>query len=187
MNVIEIILIALSLSMDAFAVSISKGLTIQSINLKQTLTIALFFGSFQALMPYLGWALGVNSFKYISSFNYWLAFILLFIIGFKMIKEAFECKKEEGCFSKFSYKEIFFLAIATSIDAFASGISFACLNIKILKPILIIGLVTFLFSVLGVKIGKIFSEKYQKISQISGGAILILIGLKIILEHYLGS
>jgi len=185
MSLFEFFLIGVGLSMDAFAVSITKGLTVKNINKRKTFLIALFFGGFQALMPLLGWLIGIHSSKYTTNFNYWIAFLLLFYIGFKMIKESIECEEETCIASRLSMRELLALSIATSIDALATGVSFAYLNVKIVEPVIIIGLTTFFFSILGVRIGKYFGEKYKKNAQIFGGAILILIGFKILISHYL--
>ncbi len=182
MGFIEVFLIGVGLSMDAFAVSICKGLHMKKINHKQSLIIALFFGGFQALMPFLGWALGRNFEQYIKTFDHWIAFSLLVIIGGKMIYDSFKGEDEEVC-NNFSIKEIFLLAIATSIDALAVGISFAFLGEGIVKPITIIGITTFVISYVGVIIGSKFGGKFQNSAQTIGGVILILIGVKILLEH----
>ena len=182
----ELALIGVGLAMDAFAVSVCKGLAMEKVRKKQALIIGLFFGGFQALMPFIGWALGIRFEKYIISVDHWIAFILLSIIGGKMIKEAME-KEEEGELKKedkeLDLKEMFVLAIATSIDALAVGITFAFLRYPIIEAISIIGIVTFMISVLGVYVGNIFGMRYKSKAEFAGGCILILIGLKILLEH----
>ena len=182
---ITVFLTGIGLSMDAFAVSICKGLKMQKFNYKQMGLIALFFGGFQALMPLVGWILG-NSFKsYIESFDHWVAFVLLCFIGGKMIYEAFHVEDDDcGCFD---IKELLIMAIATSIDALAVGIAFAIDGIdtwtNILLAILIIGVTTFVLSAIGVLIGHKFGAVYKSKAEFAGGVILILIGLKILLEH----
>lgn len=181
MNVWEIFLVAVGLSMDAFAVAVCKGLKMPKINPKQTGIIALFFGGFQALMPLIGYFLGKQFEQYIVSIDHWITFILLGIIGGKMIYESF--KKDEDNNGGFSIKEIFVLAIATSIDALAVGITFAFLQVNIAISVSLIGIITFVLSGFGVFIGHKFGEKYKSKAEFTGGLILILIGLKILLEH----
>ncbi len=188
MGIVELLLTGVGLAMDAFAVSVCKGLSMKKIRYGHALVIALFFGGFQALMPFLGWALGTQFKDYIVSVDHWIAFVLLAIIGGKMLKEAFEEDKKEASEEakqdgKLDLKELFLLAIATSIDALAVGVTFAFLNVNIYLAITIIGVVTFLLAFAGVVIGNIFGSKYEKGAQIAGGVILILIGLKILLEH----
>lgn len=175
--------------MDAFAVSICKGLGMSKLNKKQMLIIALYFGGFQALMPYIGWAIGARFSSYVSQYAHWIAFILLAIIGGKMIHEALteseDCEDDGIKDKKLSHKELLLLAIATSIDALAVGISFAFLNVPIIPSIIIIGLTTFAISLVGVIIGNIFGSKYKNKAEFVGGLILVIIGLKIVLEQYL--
>lgn len=175
--------------MDAFAVSICKGLGMSKLNKKQMLIIALYFGGFQALMPYIGWAVGAKFSSYVSQYAHWIAFILLAIIGGKMIHEALteseDCEDDGIKDKKLSHKELLLLAIATSIDALAVGISFAFLNVPIIPSIIIIGLTTFAISLVGVIIGNIFGSKYKNKAEFVGGLILVIIGLKIVLEQYL--
>lgn len=181
----ELFLIGVGLSMDAFAVSVCKGLGMSKVNKKQTLLIGLFFGGFQAFMPFVGWVLGIQFKQYITAFDHWVAFILLSFIGGKMIWEVFHPDEdmEEGKDQPFSLKELLMLAIATSIDALAVGIIFALQQYPILEAISIIGVVTFLLSVLGVYIGNFFGSRYKNKAELAGGIILIGIGLKILLEH----
>ena len=184
MNLIELLLIAVGLSMDAFSVSICKGLTTKRFSWRMALVCGLWFGFFQALMPTIGYFLGAQFQEFIEAYDHWVAFGLLFLIGANMIREAVWGKKEEGeDNSSLDFKTMFFLAIATSIDALAVGVSFACIQVKLWSSVVIIGITTFLFSVLGVKIGHVFGSKYEKSAGILGGIILILIGLKILLEH----
>lgn len=189
MGILEILSIGVGLSMDAFAVAICKGLGMKKLKYGQAVVIALFFGGFQALMPAIGWFLGRQFEQYIKSFDHWVAFILLGIIGFNMIREAVKSGNEcggDGCLvdqGKLNLKELFMLAIATSIDALAVGITFAFLNVSIVPAISIIGVTTFVLSFFGVVIGKLFGARYKSKAEFAGGIILIFIGLKILLEH----
>ena len=182
MTFIELLLIAIGLSMDAFSVSICKGLTTKKFSWRMALLCGLWFGFFQALMPVIGYFLGAQFQELIEAYDHWIAFGLLFLIGANMIREALS-KKEESANGDLDVKTMFLLAIATSIDALAVGVSFACIQVKLWSSVLIIGITTFLFSVLGVKIGNVFGSKYEKSAGIIGGIILILIGLKILMEH----
>lgn len=184
MNNFELILIAVGLSMDAFSVSICKGLTTQRFSWRTALTCGLWFGSFQALMPVVGYFLGAQFQEMIETYDHWIAFGLLFLIGTNMIREAVWGKKEKDENNgSLDLKTMFLLAIATSIDALAIGVSFAFIQVNIWIAISIIGVITFLFSILGVKIGNVFGSKYEKSAEIIGGIILIIIGLKILFEH----
>ncbi len=182
-----LLLMGVGLSMDAFAVSICKGLSMRKVNKKQCLVIGLFFGGFQALMPFVGWVLGSQFEQYITSIDHWIAFILLGFIGGKMVVEAIREKDEAVEVGKMDppldLKELFILAIATSIDALAVGITFAFLQVPIVEAISIIGITTFVISVIGVYVGNFFGNRYKKKAELAGGMILILIGLKILLEH----
>lgn len=184
--VIELLLIGVGLSMDAFAVSVCKGLAMRKVNKKQAVVIGLFFGGFQALMPFIGWALGTQFESYITNIDHWIAFILLAFIGGKMVVEAVKPEEEEAVKEMdppLDLKEMLLLAVATSIDALAVGITFAFLDYPIVESITIIGLTTFVLSIVGVYVGNMFGSKYQKKAEIVGGIILILIGVKILLEH----
>ena len=188
MGIIELFLIGVGLSMDAFAVSICKGLNMRKMNYRQATLIALFFGGFQAFMPFLGWSLGRHFEHYIVSVDHWIAFILLTIIGANMIKEALSKDEDEeiecgDCHEKLDLKELVMLAIATSIDALAVGITFAFLRVNILPAITLIGITTFIISFAGIYIGHYFGSKYEKKAELAGGIILICIGLKILFEH----
>ncbi len=187
MSFFEIFMIGVGLSMDAFAVAICKGLNMRKLDKGQTLVIALFFGGFQALMPFLGWLLGKQFESYITSFDHWIAFVLLAFIGGKMIWDVFKGDdKDEVCCragARLDIKELFVLAIATSIDALAVGISFAFLQVNIGFAITWIGCTTFVLSAAGVFVGHKFGAKYEDKATVVGGVILILIGLKILLEH----
>ncbi len=182
MTFIELLLIAIGLSMDAFSVSICKGLTTKKFSWRMALVCGLWFGFFQALMPIIGYFLGAQFQEMIEAYDHWIAFGLLFLIGANMIREAV-WGKEESQDGSLGFKTMLLLAIATSIDALAVGVSFACIRVKLWSSVIVIGLTTFAFSVLGVKIGNVFGSKYEKSAEIIGGIILILIGLKILLEH----
>lgn len=185
MGFFELFLIAVGLSMDAFAVSICKGLKMQRFNVRHAGVIALAFGGFQALMPVIGWFLGKQFESYITGIDHWIAFALLAVIGGKMAVESF--KKEEEASSKenekLDVKELLVLAVATSIDALAVGITFAFLQVSIVPAVSLIGVITFVLSALGVFIGHKFGAKFKSKAELAGGIILILIGLKILLEH----
>ena len=223
MGLLELFILAVGLSMDAFAVSICKGLALPKINLRSAGIVGLWFGAFQALMPLIGYLLGVNFREYIVSIDHWIAFVLLALIGANMIKEALSDDDEEeeaeirnlkrgleeetiGVYSFDScsisptgqvalsresnelkeilgFKTMFLLAIATSIDALAMGVTFAFLNVNIIPAISFIGIVTFTCSAIGVKIGNVFGLKYKSKAEIAGGVILILLGCKILIEH----
>lgn len=185
MGFAELFLIGVGLSMDAFAVSICKGLNMKKINYKHAAVIGAFFGGFQALMPFIGWALGSQFERYIESVDHWIAFVLLAFIGGKMVIEAVkggDDDESEVCPDKLDLKELFMLAVATSIDALAVGVTFAFLKVNIVSSITIIGITTFVISVGGVVIGNRFGAKYKSKAEIAGGVILVLIGLKILLE-----
>ena len=187
MGIFEIIMIGVGLSMDAFAAAICKGLNMRKLSVKNMIIIGLFFGGFQAGMPLLGWALGKNFEEYIVSVDHWIAFVLLGFIGGKMIWDVI--KDDDcgcgccGCEEKLDIKEVFTLAVATSIDALAVGISFAFLRVNIGLAVSAIGITTFTLSALGVAIGHKFGAKYEKKATLAGGIILIFIGTKILLEH----
>lgn len=183
MGIIEILLLGISLSMDAFAVSICKGLSMKKINWKKAVIIGVYFGIFQALMPTIGYFLGSAFESFVTSIDHWIAFILLTLIGGNMIKEAFGKDEKENCNDSVDFKTMIVLAIATSIDALAVGITFAFLDVNLPLAVSIIGLTTFIISLIGVKIGNKFGNKYEQKAQIVGGVVLLLIGLKILLEH----
>lgn len=180
MSLFEIIFISLGLAMDAFAVSICKGLSMKKINIKKAFIIALYFGSFQAFMPAIGYFLGSSFNNIVEKIDHWIAFILLLLIGLNMIKESLN---EENLNDKTDFKTMIILAIATSIDAFTIGITFAFFKVNLLLTILLIGIITFILSFLGVIIGKKCGSIFKKKAPILGGIILIVIGLKILLEH----
>ena len=182
MDFISTLLIAIALAMDAFSVSLTKGFTLKKITKSQILWFGIFFGGFQALMPVLGWLGGIQLEWVITTFAPWIAFILLLLIGLNMIRESFSSEESEKNSDNFSFKELTLLAIATSIDAFAVGITYAVLKTDILIPIIMIGVVAFIFTIIGLylgkKIGNYFGDKFE----ILGGVILILLGFKILLE-----
>lgn len=183
MGILELSLIGIGLAMDAFAVSICKGLNMRKINYVYGIITALFFGVFQAVMPLIGFFLGRQFSTYITTVDHWITFILLAFIGGKMIYEALGADEGcETCGSGIDIKELFLLAIATSIDALAVGVTFAFLDVSIFSSVLLIGVITFVISFIGVIIGNIFGSKYKEKAEIFGGVILILIGLKILLE-----
>lgn len=182
MGAIEILLISIGFAMDAFAVSVCKGLAMKKMSWKKAIIIGLYFGIFQAVMPVIGYFLGTTFERFITYVDHWVAFILLVGIGINMVKEAFD-KESENRNDNVDMKTMLVLSIATSIDALAIGITFACLKIHIVMPVITIGLITFIISVIGVKIGNQFGDKYGKKAEIMGGVILILLGIKILLEH----
>ena len=173
MGIVELLLTAIGLSMDAFAVSVCKGLGMRKMRYDQALVIGLYFGVFQALMPLLGWLLGTSFSRYIQAFDHWIAFVLLAFIGGKMLWDVFH-EKEESAAEK---------SVATSIDALAVGIAFACLDVQIWSSVSIIGCVTLVLSFCGVWIGNRFGNRFEKKAEIAGGVVLILIGVKILLDH----
>lgn len=181
MGFLELLVIAVGLSMDAFAVSICKGLSMQKMSYKNAIIAGCFFGGFQALMPVIGYLLGVQFKDYITSIDHWIAFSLLVIIGVKMIIEARKtCPVPDA---SFSLKSMTTMAIATSIDALAIGVSFAFLKVNIISAASIIGVTTFAFSFLGVKIGHVFGAKFESKAEFAGGFILIAMGIKILVNH----
>ena len=182
MSVFEIFIIGIGLSMDAFAVSICKGLSLSKISIKKVLIVALYFGGFQALMPLLGYLLGTGFQRQIASIDHWVAFLLLSLIGVSMIKESMDKDNEESN-SSLAFKHMIVLAVATSIDALAVGVTCAFLQVQIVQAVAIIGITTFLLSMVGVKIGNVFGAKYKSKAEFVGGVILILMGLKILVEH----
>lgn len=182
MDLIELFLIAVGLSMDAFAVSVCKGLAMPKCTFKKAAIVGLWFGGFQALMPASGYILGAQFQEAIASIDHWIAFVLLALIGGNMIHEALDNDEEEADAS-LDVKTMFLLAVATSIDALAIGITFAFLKVNIIPAVCFIGIVTFIISFAGVKIGNVFGARYKNKAEIVGGVILILLGLKILLEH----
>lgn len=183
MGIIEIIFLAFALAMDAFAVSVCKGLASKKLSIKIILIPAFYFGIFQAGMPLIGYLVGGLFKEYIEFIDHWIAFTLLSIIGINMIREGFKKNDEEEKISaSFAFLEMIGLAIATSIDALAVGITFSFLDVNLWLAIAIIGIITFILSMMGVKIGNKIGEKFQKSANIAGGAILILIGVRILLE-----
>lgn len=184
---VELLLMGIGLAMDAFAVSVCKGLAMEKVNKKQAVVIGLFFGGFQALMPLIGWALGIQFEEYIMDIDHWVAFALLGFIGGKMMLESVKPEEESAEVDKtdepLDIKEMFVLAIATSIDALAVGITFAFLKYPIVEAITIIGVVTFFIAIGGVYVGNFFGNKYKNKAEFAGGLILVLLGLRILLSH----
>lgn len=182
MGILEIVLLGIGLAMDAFAVSICKGLSMKKMNWKNAMIIAFYFGVFQAIMPAIGYFLGTTFESFVTTIDHWLAFILLSIIGGNMIKESFD-NEEEKKNDRVDFKTMIVLALATSIDALAVGITFAFFDVNLILAISIIGVITFFVSLLGVKVGNRFGDKYQNKAELMGGIILVLLGIKILLEH----
>jgi len=184
MGLIELFLIAVGLSMDAFAVAVCKGLSVRKLSGKHYIIVGLWFGGFQALMPTIGYLLGSTFESYISAFDHWIAFILLAIIGGNMIKESLEAVDEKEDCGCFSFKSMFLLAVATSIDALAVGITFALLpDVDVYAAVAFIGVITFILSAVGLRVGNVFGAKYKSKAEFAGGLILVLMGFKILLEH----
>lgn len=183
MGILEILLIAIGVSMDAFAVSICKGLSVRKLRSRHVFTVSMWFGGFQALMPVIGYFVGVSFADYVTTYDHWISFVLLAVIGANMIKESFEKEEDNDSNSDFSFRKMFVLAIATSIDALAVGVSFAFLQVNIWVAVLIIGATTAAFSGIGIIIGNQFGARYKSKAEFVGGLILIAIGLKILVEH----
>jgi putative Mn2+ efflux pump MntP len=183
MHPVTIIFIAFGLAMDAFAVSIACGVTIKNLSIHHALKIAVSFGLFQAIMPLIGWMAGLSLIGIISGFDHWIAFGLLGLIGCKMIYESFKLEKAEKTFDPLKAYVLLILSITTSIDALAVGLSFGVLRVLILKPVIVIGVVTFSLSLIGVVIGKRVGHFFEKKIELIGGLILIGIGVKILIEH----
>ena len=182
MTIIELILLAAGLAMDAFAVSICKGLSVRKYSKKQSVIAGLYFGGFQAGMPVIGWLLGKQFENLIKGVDHWIAFVLLALIGANMIRESLK-KDDEDLNSSFSPKTMLPLAVATSIDALAVGVTFAFLDVQIAPAVSVIGAITFAFSAAGVKIGNVFGAKYKSKAELAGGIVLVCIGIKILIEH----
>jgi len=184
MGFLELFLLAVGLSMDAFAVSVCKGLSVQRVQPRHMLICGAYFGGFQALMPLIGYLLGVNFQSLIVSVDHWIAFVLLALIGLNMIREALGGKEEENdCACSFGFRSMVMLAIATSIDALAVGVTFAFLQVNILAAVSFIGVTTFALSAVGVYMGNVFGARWKSRAEFAGGVILILIGAKILIEH----
>ena len=181
MSLWELFILAVGLSMDACAVSICKGLSVCRVKMKHMLLCGLYFGGFQALMPVIGYLLGVNFQGMIQKVDHWIAFVLLGIIGFNMIRESRSESEELDC--SFGLKAMLLLAVATSIDALAVGVTFAFLDVQIIPAVSFIGVTTFILSALGVKLGSIFGAKWKNRAELAGGVILVLMGAKILIEH----
>ncbi|MBQ9768186.1 MAG: manganese efflux pump [Lachnospiraceae bacterium] len=184
MSIVDLFLIAVGLSMDAFAVAVCKGLSVQRASLKQSLIVGLYFGGFQAGMPLIGYLIGSNFADYIEKFDHWIAFVLLGSIGINMIRESREEGEELN--ASFGPKAMLPMAVATSIDALAVGVSFAFMKVQIGWAVSFIGVITFTLSAIGVKIGNLFGAKYKSKAELFGGVVLIALGIKILVEHLLG-
>lgn len=182
MGNLELFIIAVGLSMDAFAVAIAKGLSVRAVTPRHSVCVGGWFGGFQALMPLIGFYLGVTFSKFVSNVDHWIAFFLLGLIGINMIREATACEKVVPD-PDFSVRTMFLMAVATSIDALAVGVSFAVLSVDIWLAIAIIGITTFALSIVGLKIGNIFGCRYKSKAEFFGGSILLLLGVKILVEH----
>lgn len=183
MDIVSLLALAVGLSMDAFAVSVCKGLALKKVNAKHMCIVGAWFGGFQALMPTIGYLLGVRFEQYITAIDHWIAFVLLALIGANMIREAVSPGGDEEADASLGFKTMLLMAVATSIDALAVGITFAFLSVDIVPAALTIGVTTFALSAVGVKVGNVFGLKYKKRAEIAGGVILCLLGLKILLEH----
>lgn len=186
MTFFELIFLGFGLGMDAFAVSICKGLSMKKGTLKKAIVIGLYFGFFQAFMPVLGYSMGKGFSDLLQSIDHWVTFLLLDIIGIKMIKDSFEVERGLELDGDIGFKPMLFLAIATSIDALAVGITFAFLKINIWNAALIIGVITFALSVIGTIIGNKFGNNHKEKAELAGGVILIVIGIRILIKHVLG-
>lgn len=182
MGIIELLLLSIGLGMDAFAVAICKGISMKKMDWKKAFIIGLYFGGFQAIMPVIGYFLGSTFENIITNFDHWVAFFLLTIIGGNMIKDSFSEESDNFC-DDVNFKTMIVLAIATSIDALAVGITFAFLKVNLILAISLIGIITFILSIIGTKVGNRFGDKYENKAEFIGGIILILLGLKILLEH----
>ena len=183
MSIAELLILAVGVSMDALAVAICKGLSIQKLKLRHALIVGIWFGAFQALMPTIGWLLGSAFTNLITAIDHWVAFVLLGFIGGNMIREALGKDDDEEVDPSLAFGAMIVLAIATSIDALAVGVTLALLNVNIIATVLSIGLCTFIISTVGVKIGNVFGKKFKSKAELLGGVVLVLIGLKILLEH----
>ena len=182
MGVIELLIIAVGVSMDALAVSICKGLSIKKISPKYMYKTAIWFGGFQALMPLIGYFVGIHFADFVTNVDHWIAFVLLGLIGSNMIRGSF-CGDDEAHDADFSARKMFPLAVATSIDALAVGVSFAFLGVSLWSAAIVIGITTYLFSAAGVRIGHRFGSRYQSKAEFLGGVVLVLMGIKILVEH----
>lgn len=182
MSLAELFIIAVGLSMDAFAVSVCKGLSMQKMNVENAVIVGLYFGGFQAAMPLLGYGLGIRFQQAITAYDHWIAFILLAMIGVNMIREALH-PDEQSVDASVKMGDMLVLAVATSIDALAVGVTFAFLNVQIIPAVSFIGCTTFILSIVGVKVGTVFGCRYKARAELAGGAILVLMGVKILIEH----
>lgn len=184
MTIVEILIIAVGVAMDAFAVSICKGLSVRTVNTSHFLKVGLWFGGFQALMPVVGYYAGTCFSETVCSVDHWIAFILLGIIGGNMIREALSGEDEDAD-PDFSFRTMLAMAVATSVDALAIGVSFAFLRVSIWVAVAFIGIITAIFSMAGLKIGNVFGARYKSYAELAGGVILVIMGVKILIEHTL--
>lgn len=183
MDIFSLIFLSIALAMDAFAVSLCKGFSVKKLNIKHYLLVGVYFGGFQALMPLLGYIIGIEFEPFVREIDHWIAFILLAFIGIKMIKESFENKSCENIANEFNFKTMLSLAIATSIDAFAIGVSFAFLQVNLLLALFLIGFITFILCIFALKIGNQFGVYLSSKAELLGGGVLILLGIKILIQH----
>ncbi|TKX31854.1 manganese efflux pump MntP [Campylobacter aviculae] len=183
MDYISLIFLSCALAMDAFAVSLCKGFSVKKLNLRHYFIVGIYFGGFQALMPALGYIIGISFASFIASIDHWVAFILLGLIGLKMIKESFESENCDTNANQFGFKIMFALAFATSIDALAVGVSFAFLEVNLSIALLLIGLITFILCTIALKIGNKFGVFLKNKAEFLGGVVLIVLGIKILIEH----
>ncbi len=183
MGLAELLILAIGLSMDAFAVSVCKGLSVERVEWKHMAIAGAWFGGFQALMPLIGYLLGSTFAGYIKNIDHWVAFGLLVLIGANMIREAFGKGQEGEVNCSFGFKTMFLMAVATSIDALAIGVTFAFLHVNVPAAVTFIGITTFILSAIGVKVGSLFGAKFESKAEVAGGTILILLGIKILLDH----
>ena len=183
MDLLTLFILAVGLSMDAFAVAVCKGLAMKKITVRKAALVGLWFGGFQAFMPFAGYLLGVRFQNVITSIDHWIAFVLLALIGGNMIREAVFAEDGSPADASLKFKDMFLLAVATSIDALAVGVTFAFLQVDIIPAVSFIGAVTFVLSAAGVKIGNVFGSTYGRLAEFAGGIILVILGLKILLEH----
>ena len=182
MHFVTLLITAIGLSMDAFAVAMCKGLSLRRYRARYALIVGLYFGFFQGAMPLIGYFLGINLAHIIEAYDHWIAFVLLAFLGGKMLYEAFSADEDETC-DAMDFKTMLVLSVATSIDALAVGITLAFLKVNIVTSVLFIGVITFTLSAIGVKIGNVFGAKYKSTAELTGGVVLILMGTKILLEH----
>lgn len=183
MDFYSLILLSYALAMDAFAVSLCKGFSVKKLNLKHYIITGVYFGGFQALMPAIGYAIGITFASFIASIDHWIAFVLLSLIGLKMIKESFENENCDTNSNQFGFKIMFALAVATSVDALAIGVSFAFLDVDLFLALFLIGSITFILCAIALELGNKFGTRFRNKAEFLGGAVLIILGIKILVEH----